>query len=43
LLPGDSLADLRAEVFDPKEAGARGMAFEVLDQLALEHLYGVRG
>ncbi|MGA8245770.1 MAG: xylose isomerase [Nocardioides sp.] len=40
---GESLADLRAESFDPAEAAARGMAFEALDQLALEHLYGVRG
>ena len=40
---GESLADLRAEAFDPEEAAARGMAFEHLDQLALEHLYGVRG
>jgi xylose isomerase len=40
---GESLADLRAESFDPEEAAARGMAFEALDQLALEHLYGVRG
>ncbi len=40
---GESLADLRAETFDPEEAAARGMAFEQLDQLALEHLYGVRG
>jgi xylose isomerase len=39
---GESLADLRAESFDPDEAAARGMAFEHLDQLALEHLYGVR-
>jgi xylose isomerase len=39
---GESLADLRAESFDPEEAAARGMAFEALDQLALEHLYGVR-
>jgi xylose isomerase len=43
LSAGESLADLRAEDFDPEEAGARGMAFEHLDQLALEHLYGVRG
>jgi xylose isomerase len=34
---------LRAEQFDPEEAAARGMGFERLDQLALEHLYGVRG
>jgi xylose isomerase len=42
LAAGESLADLRAESFDPEEAAARGMAFEHLDQLALEHLYGVR-
>jgi xylose isomerase len=40
---GESLADLRAEQFDPEEAGRRGMGFEHLDQLALEHLYGTRG
>jgi xylose isomerase len=40
---GESLADLRRESFDPEEAAARGMAFEHLDQLALDHLYGVRG
>ncbi|SDP64722.1 xylose isomerase [Pedococcus dokdonensis] len=42
---GESLAELRAdtsESFDPEQAAARGMAFEHLDQLALEHLYGVR-
>jgi xylose isomerase len=39
---GESVADLRAESFDPDAAAARGMAFERLDQLALEHLYGVR-
>ena len=39
---GETLADLRAESFDPDAAAARGMAFEHLDQLALEHLYGVR-
>jgi len=27
---------------DTELLGARGMAFEHLDQLALEHLYGVR-
>ncbi len=41
--PGETLADLLAEPFDPEEAGARGMAFEHLDQLALDHLLGVRG
>jgi len=39
---GESVADLRAESFDPEEAAQRGMGFERLDQLALEHLYGVR-
>jgi xylose isomerase len=38
----ESVADLRDEAFDPDEAGRRGMGFERLDQLALEHLYGVR-
>jgi xylose isomerase len=39
---GETLAEVRAESFDPDAAAARGMAFEALDQLALEHLYGVR-
>jgi xylose isomerase len=43
LSPGETIATLRAEDFDPEEAGRRGMAFERLDQLALEHLYGVAG
>jgi xylose isomerase len=43
----DGLAALLAdrssfEDFDPEEAGRRGMAFERLDQLALEHLLGAR-
>jgi xylose isomerase len=42
LAEGESLADLRAESFDPDAAARRGMGFERLDQLALEHLYGVR-
>jgi xylose isomerase len=41
--PGETLADLRADSFDPEEAAARGMALEHLDQLALDHLLGVRG
>ena len=41
LADGETLADVRAESFDAEEAGRRGMAFEALDQLALEHLYGV--
>ena len=40
---GETIADLRKEAFDPDEAGRRGMGFERLDQLALEHLYGTRG
>ncbi|OLF05062.1 xylose isomerase [Actinophytocola xinjiangensis] len=39
---GESLADLRAEEFDLAEASARGAGVEHLDQLALEHLYGIR-
>ncbi len=33
----------QAELADPAPLAARGAAFEHLDQLALEHLYGVRG
>jgi xylose isomerase len=43
LAAGESITTLRGEDFDPDEAATRGMAFEVLDQLALDHLYGVRG
>ncbi len=43
LAAGESIAALRAESFDPEAAAARGMGFEHLDQLALEHLFGVRG
>ncbi len=42
LADGETIATLRAEEFDPDEAALRGMAFEHLDQLALEHLYGTR-
>ncbi|MTD52867.1 xylose isomerase [Amycolatopsis pithecellobii] len=42
LTAGESLETLRAEKFDPNAAAKRGMAFEALDQLAIEHLYGVR-
>jgi xylose isomerase len=42
LAVGETIETLRAEPFDPEEAAARGMAFERLDQLALDHLYGVR-
>jgi xylose isomerase len=40
--PGESLADVRAETPDVEVLAARGMAFERLDQLAMEHLLGVR-
>ncbi len=42
LAPGESLSALRAERFDVEAAGERGMAFEQLDQLALDYLYGIR-
>jgi xylose isomerase len=42
LAAGESLADLRAETVDIDALAARGMAFERLDQLAMEHLLGVR-
>ena len=41
---GEGWADLEsARLGDPDELAARGAGFEHLDQLALEHLYGVRG
>jgi xylose isomerase len=45
LAPGEKLADLIAdrsafEDFDVEAAAARGMAFEQLDQLAMDHLLG---
>ncbi|HET6299780.1 MAG TPA: xylose isomerase [Kribbella sp.] len=43
LTAGETIATLRTEDFDPDEAGRRGMAFERLDQLALDYLYGIRG
>ncbi len=42
LAAGETIATLRDEPFDPDAAAQRGMAFERLDQLALEHLYGTR-
>ncbi|MFC5001579.1 xylose isomerase [Dactylosporangium cerinum] len=43
LMPGESLTALRAEEIDVDAVAARGMAFERLDQLAMEHLLGIRG
>ena len=42
LADGESLADLRAESHDLDALGARSIAQEALDQLAMEHLLGVR-
>jgi xylose isomerase len=42
LADGESWRDVRGYEPDVAALGARGMAFEQLDQLALEHLYGVR-
>jgi xylose isomerase len=39
---GESIADLRAESHDPDAMAERGLHFERLDQLAMEHLLGVR-
>jgi xylose isomerase len=39
---GESPATLRAEAHDPVALGERGLQFERLDQLAMEHLLGVR-
>ena len=42
LAPGETLTSLRSEAFDPDATALRGLAFEKLDQLALDYLYGVR-
>jgi xylose isomerase len=42
LTPGETWRDIRDFRPDIDALAARGMAFEHLDQLALEHLYGVR-
>ncbi|MEV0228564.1 xylose isomerase [Nonomuraea sp. NPDC050786] len=43
LAPGETWADLAKDDFDPEAAAARGFHFTRLNQLALEHLLGVRG
>ena len=43
LAADESLADLLAEDFDPDAAALRDSAYTRLNQLALEHLLGVRG
>ena len=42
LIPGEPLDAVRNEEIDVEAVAARGMAFEHLDQLAMEHLLGVR-
>jgi xylose isomerase len=42
LAHGETLASMRSQTFDAESAAARGMAFERLDQLALDYLYGIR-
>ncbi|GAA0929783.1 xylose isomerase [Kribbella koreensis] len=39
---GESLAELRKATFDPDALAQRGLGFEKLDQLAMDHLLGVR-
>jgi xylose isomerase len=40
LAPGESLAEVRAASYDVEALGRRGCGFEVLDQLATDHLLG---
>jgi xylose isomerase len=42
LAAGESLDDMLAESFDAEAAAERGAGFERLDQLAMDHLLGVR-
>ena len=42
LAPGETWRDVRAATADIGALAVRGMGYEQLDQLALEHLYGVR-
>jgi xylose isomerase len=39
----EKAAKLRAAVIDPDELGRKGLGYEKLDQLMMEHLLGVRG
>ncbi|WP_433540745.1 xylose isomerase [Streptosporangium sandarakinum] len=43
LAPGETLADLADDEFDVEAAAARGFHFSRLNQLAMDHLLGVRG
>jgi xylose isomerase len=42
LAPGETWHDVRESSADVDTLAQRGLAYEHLDQLALEHLYGVR-
>jgi len=42
LAKGETWKDLADPSFDVESAGARGMGYEKLNQLALEHLMGVK-
>ncbi|MFF3668538.1 xylose isomerase [Microtetraspora malaysiensis] len=43
LEPGETYEDLAGDEFDPDKAAERGFHFTRLNQLALEHILGVRG
>ncbi|MCT9934840.1 xylose isomerase [Planotetraspora sp. A-T 1434] len=43
LAEGENYDDLFKDAFDPDQAGERGYHYSTLNQLALEHLLGVRG
>jgi xylose isomerase len=42
LSANESWEDLASDNFDVEAAGKRGYSYEILDQLALEHLMGVK-
>jgi xylose isomerase len=39
---GETWRDLAKDSFDVEAAGVRGYGYELVDQLALEHLMGVK-
>ena len=41
LAAGETWKDLEKDSFDADDAGKRGYGYEILDQLAMEHLMGV--
>jgi xylose isomerase len=43
LSAGETWKDLAKDSFDVEAAGTRGYGYEAIDQLALEHLMGVKG